>query len=53
MSNEQTWTIGRVLEWTKGYFEGKPIDSPRLDAELIISAATGMSRRRAATRARP
>ena len=44
MGNEQSWTVGRVLDWTKGYFEGKPIDSPRLDAELIISAATGMSR---------
>ncbi|MBC7785195.1 MAG: peptide chain release factor N(5)-glutamine methyltransferase [Burkholderiales bacterium] len=31
------WTVERVLAWTRGFFERKQIDSPRLCAELIIS----------------
>lgn len=38
------WTIARVLEWTRGYFEEKGIESARLDAELLIADALGVDR---------
>ena len=44
MSAEQPWTIGRVLDWTRGSFERKGIDTPRLDAELLIGHALGLER---------
>lgn len=31
------WTVERVLTWTRGFFERKGIDSPRLSAELLMS----------------
>jgi len=40
------WTIARVLEWTRGYFEEKGIDSARFDAELLIADALGIDRMR-------
>lgn len=33
----EVWTIKRILEWTTGYFRDKAIDSPRLDAELLLA----------------
>ncbi|MDY2788268.1 MAG: peptide chain release factor N(5)-glutamine methyltransferase [Atopobium sp.] len=41
---EQTWTIGKVLSWTTGYLERKGDEHPRLSAEWIINAVTGLSR---------
>lgn len=40
------WTIERVLGWTKGYFADKGLDTPRLDAELLIADALGIDRMR-------
>ena len=31
------WTIGSLLQWTQQYFSQKGIDSPRLDAEILLS----------------
>lgn len=31
------WTIGALLDWTKTYFAQKGIDSPRLDAEILLA----------------
>lgn len=31
------WTIGALLQWTQQYFVQKGIDSPRLDAEILLS----------------
>ena len=39
-----TWTILRVLDWTRGFFESKGIESSRLDAELIISHVLNVQR---------
>ncbi|MDC0152404.1 peptide chain release factor N(5)-glutamine methyltransferase [Deltaproteobacteria bacterium] len=36
MTIEQ-WTIERILNWTQGHFEKVRPDSPRLDAELLLS----------------
>ncbi|MCH4166981.1 MAG: peptide chain release factor N(5)-glutamine methyltransferase [Megasphaera sp.] len=30
------WTIGSILQWTQQYFSRKGIDSPRLDAEILL-----------------
>lgn len=35
--NDRIWTIGRILKWTEGYFAEKGIESPRLDAEVLLS----------------
>lgn len=35
--NERIWTIGRILKWTEGYFTEKGIESPRLDAEVLLA----------------
>lgn len=31
------WTIGSILQWTQQYFDRKGIDSPRLDAEILLA----------------
>lgn len=41
---EQPWTIKRMLDWTVGYLGRKGDERPRLSAEWLISAVTGLSR---------
>lgn len=31
------WTIGRILKWTEQYFGKRGVESPRLDAEVLLS----------------
>ena len=38
------WTIGSVLKWTQDYFEKKGIDTPRLDAEVLLADVLGCER---------
>ena len=38
------WTVKSTLEWTTGYLERKGDEHPRLSAEWLLCAATGMSR---------
>ena len=38
------WTVGRVLTWTTQHFAEKGIDSPRLDAELLLAAVLHKNR---------
>ena len=33
----ETWTVLKMLRWMTGYFQDKGIDSPRLDAELLLA----------------
>lgn len=42
--SEGPWTVERVLHWTRGYFERKQVDSPRLSAELILAHVMGLPR---------
>lgn len=35
----QQWTVKRLLEWTKEYFESVGSDSARLDAEVLLAEA--------------
>jgi release factor glutamine methyltransferase len=43
-SAPEVWTIGRVLGWTTQHFGERGIDSPRLDAELLLAAALEKNR---------
>ena len=37
---DETWTVGRVLDWTCGYLERKGEERPRHSAELLLCAVT-------------
>ena len=37
-----SWTVARLLEWTTGHFSSKGIESARLEAEVLLSAALGV-----------
>lgn len=41
-----TWTIIKILDWTKQYFADKGVKSPRLDAEVLLCAVLGCDRLR-------
>ena len=34
---QETWTIGSILQWTQNYFREKGVETPRLDAEVLLS----------------
>ena len=44
MTDEQPWTIGRLLNWTTDFLRDKGADSPRLDAEVLLAHARGCQR---------
>lgn len=37
MAQNDLWTIGSILKWTEQYFGSKGVESPRLDAEVLLS----------------
>ena len=39
-----SWTVARVLQWAAQDFGGRGIDSPRLDAELLLGEVLGYDR---------
>ena len=41
---DETWTIKRCLEWTKEYLAERGEERPRVSAEWLLCAATGLSR---------
>jgi release factor glutamine methyltransferase len=40
----ERWTVLKLLQWTAEYFRDKGIESPRLDAELLLSATLELDR---------
>lgn len=40
----EIWTVLRIIRWTTGYLEGKGVDSPRLDAEVLLADLLKMRR---------
>ncbi|MGD8242881.1 MAG: peptide chain release factor N(5)-glutamine methyltransferase [Desulfobacterales bacterium] len=38
------WTILSILEWTTGYFRKCHIETPRLDAEILLAHSLGLKR---------
>lgn len=43
-SQEQPWTVLRLLEWTTKFFQSRHSPSPRLDAEVLLAHARGCER---------
>ena len=41
---DTVWTIQRLLAWTTDFFRERGIESPRLDAEVLLSALLGRDR---------
>ncbi|MEG0026966.1 MAG: peptide chain release factor N(5)-glutamine methyltransferase [Raoultibacter sp.] len=41
---DDIWTIKAALDWTEGYLERKEDENPRLSAQWLLSAATGLAR---------
>lgn len=41
---DEIWTVKKILDWTVGYLGRKGDERPRLSAEWLLSAATGLSR---------
>ena len=41
---DTTWTLKAALDWTRDYLAEKGDSQPRLSAEWLLSAATGLSR---------
>ncbi len=39
MTEDDEWTVGRLLEWTSKYLGERGADSPRLDAEVLLAFA--------------
>jgi release factor glutamine methyltransferase len=44
MNDQAPWTIHRLLNWTADYFRQGGADSPRLDAEILLSETLGCRR---------
>ena len=44
MSSTETWTVGRLLQWTTDYLKSHGSDSPRLDTEVLLAEALGCRR---------
>lgn len=40
----ETWTIGRVARWATDDFRARGLDSPRLEAEVLLAHALGVPR---------
>lgn len=37
MATQEVWTIGRILKWTQDFFAKHGVESPRLDAEVLLA----------------
>lgn len=43
-STDPEWTIIKLLKWTTSYFESRDIDSPRIEAEILLAHALQLKR---------
>lgn len=43
-SNTDIWTVKRILEWTADFLKQKNVESPRLEAELLLAHARKCAR---------
>lgn len=41
---QQTWTVGTTLAWCREYLERHDDENPKLSAEWLLAAATGLTR---------
>lgn len=42
MPDTDPWTIQRLMEWTRQFFQRKGVDEPRLATELLLAHALGL-----------
>jgi len=42
--SSQAWTVTRLLDWTAQYLAQKAVESPRLDAEVLLAHCLGWTR---------
>jgi release factor glutamine methyltransferase len=40
----ETWTVLKILTWTRDYLAGKGVENARLESEWLLSAALGLDR---------
>ena len=44
MAAEETWTVNRLLAWTRDFFKKKGIEKPQLEAEILLAHAMNIKR---------
>jgi release factor glutamine methyltransferase len=44
MTEAETWTTLKVLDWTKDFLTSRGVENARLEAEWLLCAATGLDR---------
>jgi len=44
MTPEDTWTVNRLLAWTRNFFKDKGIEKPQLEAEILLAHAMKIKR---------
>ena len=44
MAAEETWTVNRLLVWTRDFFKKKGIEKPQLEAEILLAHAMKIKR---------
>ena len=44
MSKDPPWSVLRLLDWTTDFFKSREVESPRLDAEVLLAEAMGCKR---------
>ena len=44
MAQAETWTVGRLLQWTTDYLKRHGAEVPRLDAEVLLAYSLGCAR---------
>ncbi len=44
MTGSESWTIGRLLQWTASYLRDHGAEQPRLDAEVLLAHVRGCQR---------
>ena len=44
MTVEETWTVNRLLAWTRDFFKKKGIEKPQLEAEILLAHAMKIKR---------
>ena len=44
MTGTDSWTVGRLLQWTTSYLREHGAENPRLDAEVLLAHARGCQR---------
>ena len=44
MAAEETWTVNRLLAWTRDFFKKKGIEKPQLESEILLAHAMNIKR---------